>query len=94
MTYVISVGSIALASSNPFDDPIIDPNFLSTTFDRFAMNEVVRTVRGFLAAPAFNGFITTPYGATAAAVTDTQIDQLITDYSACPSLSRDAILFL
>jgi choline dehydrogenase-like flavoprotein len=40
-----SRGSVTLKSKNPFDPPIIDPNYLSHTFDRLAFIDGVREAR-------------------------------------------------
>ncbi|KAI8582034.1 hypothetical protein K450DRAFT_285309 [Umbelopsis ramanniana AG] len=40
-----SRGSVALKSSNPFDPPIIDPNYLSHPFDRLSMIAAIREAR-------------------------------------------------
>ncbi|KAF9075441.1 aryl-alcohol oxidase [Rhodocollybia butyracea] len=53
----VSRGTVLLNSTNPFDAPLINPAFLSTDFDIFAMRESVRTGIQFLKAPVWNGYI-------------------------------------
>ncbi|KAF2100581.1 aryl-alcohol-oxidase from pleurotus Eryingii [Rhizodiscina lignyota] len=55
-----SRGSVRLNSSDPFAAPIIDPNYLSSEFDRFAMMAGIRSTFDFLKLPAFKGFIGEP----------------------------------
>jgi choline dehydrogenase-like flavoprotein len=72
-------GSIALNTSNPFDQPLINPGFLESGFDVFAMRESVKSARQFLAAPAWRGYVLEPTGALANATTDELLDQYIRD---------------
>nr|VWO99076.1 Zn(2)-C6 fungal-type domain-containing protein [Ganoderma boninense] len=53
-----SSGSITLSSKSPFDFPIIDPAFLSTSFDVYAMRAAIRSVARFVSAKTWDGFIT------------------------------------
>jgi len=69
-------GSISINSSNPFDAPLIDPNFFTTNFDIFAMREGVKSARRFITAPAWNGY-TTGWFTGANATTDDEIDAFI-----------------
>ncbi|KAH9886297.1 aryl-alcohol-oxidase from pleurotus Eryingii [Cubamyces lactineus] len=55
-----SRGSVTLSSSDPFVPPTIDPNFLSTAFDRAAMRAAVRSAVRFASAPTWKGFLTGP----------------------------------
>ncbi|KAI0357960.1 alcohol oxidase [Trametes cingulata] len=61
-----SRGSITLASRDPFTAPAINPNFLSTPFDRAAMRTAVRSAARFASAPAWRGFLTGQAGDFAA----------------------------
>ncbi|KAF1994742.1 GMC oxidoreductase [Amniculicola lignicola CBS 123094] len=49
-----STGTVTLRSSDPFDSPIIDPNFLSHPFDRRALIEGTREVMRILSAPVYD----------------------------------------
>ncbi|KAJ3564666.1 hypothetical protein NP233_g8146 [Leucocoprinus birnbaumii] len=55
-----SRGNLTLASSDPFAHPIINPNYFSTEFDRFAMREAFKTSRRFLSGPAWSDYIVSP----------------------------------
>ncbi|KAF8797579.1 aryl-alcohol oxidase-like protein [Phlegmacium glaucopus] len=70
-------GNLSLRSSSPFDSPVINPNFLGNQFDIFAMRESIKAARTFMAAPAWNGWITGEVGAFAQAQTDAQIEQYV-----------------
>ncbi|KAF8164815.1 hypothetical protein B0H34DRAFT_647925 [Crassisporium funariophilum] len=68
-----SRGFVKLVTANPFDHPIIDPNMVTTAFDKFALREAVKAVKRFVAAPSFADYITGPYGSTAG-TSDADID--------------------
>ncbi len=51
-----SVGYVHARSADPFDDPIIQPNYLAAREDQQAAIDGVKMVRRFLAAPAFQPF--------------------------------------
>lgn len=51
-----SRGTIRLASGNPSDAPLIDPNYLATDHDWFVMREGLKLGREVLAQPAFKEF--------------------------------------
>ncbi|KAJ2926559.1 hypothetical protein H1R20_g10532, partial [Candolleomyces eurysporus] len=53
-----SRGSIKLASNNPFDAPLIDPNYFSHPFDIEALAEGVRIAQRWYSGPVWDGFIT------------------------------------
>jgi choline dehydrogenase-like flavoprotein len=65
-----SGGTIKLASSNPFTQPLINPNYLTTKFDIFAMREAVKAVKRFVGAPAWSDYVTGPFGSSFIAATD------------------------
>lgn len=52
-----SIGEITLRSSNPLDDPAINPNFLADRYDWKISMEGFKWGRKILAAPAFQHFI-------------------------------------
>ncbi|KAG6848291.1 hypothetical protein H0H93_001482, partial [Arthromyces matolae] len=56
----ISRGTVSLRTSNPFDQPLIDPRYLSSKFDLVAMIEAVRNSQRFIAAPAWRGYVLRP----------------------------------
>ncbi|KIM44803.1 GMC oxidoreductase [Hebeloma cylindrosporum] len=73
-----SRGTIKLRSSNPFDKPLIDPNYLTTEFDIFTMREGVKAVKRFAAAPAFSDYVVGPFGDSfSAATTDAATDDYV-----------------
>lgn len=51
-----SRGTLRLASGNPADAPLIDPNYLATDRDRREMREGLKLAREVLAQPAFREF--------------------------------------
>jgi choline dehydrogenase len=51
----VSRGHIELASADPFDHPIIDPNFLSNEQDVKDLRAAVRLTREIVEQPAFDG---------------------------------------
>ncbi|KAI0040461.1 GMC oxidoreductase [Auriscalpium vulgare] len=67
-------GAVTLASTNPFDKPIVDPAFFSTAADIRIMREAVKAAKRFAGAPAFKDYIVRPYGAFANTTTDAAID--------------------
>jgi choline dehydrogenase-like flavoprotein len=69
-------GSVSIDSSDPFDPPLIDPNFFTTNFDIFALREAVKSTRRFVTAPAWNGYTTGQFTG-ADATTDDEIDAFI-----------------
>lgn len=68
-----SVGSITLRSPDPFTPPRIDPAFLATEFDAFAMLAAVRAARRYVSTAPWAGFIVAPYGAVGTAESDAEI---------------------
>ncbi|KAJ3542294.1 hypothetical protein NMY22_g3567 [Coprinellus aureogranulatus] len=75
-----SRGYVKLSSSDPFDHPIIDPNYLSSEFDRYTIREGVKAVRRFAQAQAWNGFIVEPVD-LGQDPTDEEIDAYIREFS-------------
>ena len=71
-----SGGSLKLASSDPFAKPLIDPNFLTTTFDIFALRETVKAVKRFVASSAWADYVVGPVGGLAS-TTDSDIETYI-----------------
>ncbi|KAJ2926554.1 hypothetical protein H1R20_g10544, partial [Candolleomyces eurysporus] len=53
-----SRGTVKLASSNPFDAPLLDPNYLSHPFDMEAMKEGIRIAKRWYSGPAWDGLLT------------------------------------
>ena len=66
-----------MASANPFDAPVINPNLLATDADLAVMREAIKTARDFVAAPAWSDWIIAEYGAFAEAQTDDELNAYI-----------------
>lgn len=60
-----SRGSVKLASSDPFDAPLIDPGYLGTDFDKRILIEATKSIIKFASAPAWSGYILERTGAFA-----------------------------
>ncbi|XP_006461686.1 hypothetical protein AGABI2DRAFT_185801 [Agaricus bisporus var. bisporus H97] len=69
-------GTISLRSNNPFDAPLIDPNYLSNDFDVALMREGIKIAREVLTLPAFDGYIISPLTNS---TTDDEIDEYVRD---------------
>ncbi|KAF8590857.1 GMC oxidoreductase, partial [Ramaria rubella] len=73
----LGVGSVKLASNNPFTSPLIDPGLLNTEFDMFTMRAGIRSAQRFVTAPAWKGYTLQQTGALANATTDDELDEFI-----------------
>jgi choline dehydrogenase len=72
-----SRGEVRLASRNPFDAPLIDPNYLSTETDRRTMRDAVRMIREIVSQEALNQFRGPEMRPGAHVQTDSEIDAWI-----------------
>ncbi|KAG5351591.1 hypothetical protein C0989_005670 [Termitomyces sp. Mn162] len=77
VTSPVSRGTLKLASSDPFDAPLIDPALLKEESDRIVMREAIKHVLAFTNAPIWDGFIVAPSGGLQNATTDEKIDEYI-----------------
>ncbi|KAJ8516161.1 hypothetical protein ONZ45_g6505 [Pleurotus djamor] len=75
-----SRGFMTLASSNPWENPIIDPGFFTSPLDLRIFREALKAVNRFVAAPVFDDYIIGPYD-EAGATTDDAIDAYIRKYT-------------
>ncbi|KAI0035314.1 aryl-alcohol oxidase [Vararia minispora EC-137] len=69
-----SRGSVKLNTTDPFNKPLIDLGSLTSEFDKFALREGVKIVRGLFTAPVWDGYILGEVGALANATTDEEIE--------------------
>ncbi|KXN84307.1 Glucose dehydrogenase [FAD, quinone] [Leucoagaricus sp. SymC.cos] len=74
-------GSITLASSNPFDHPVIDFRMLTEPEDVAILREGIRSARRLLAAPAFKDSVFGPVLPAANVTSDGDLDAYIRNTS-------------
>ncbi|NQE64390.1 choline dehydrogenase [Caulobacter sp. RHG1] len=72
-----SRGHVGLKSADPFDDPAIRANYLSTDEDRRAIREGVRIARETVAQAAFDPYRASEYAPGADVKTDAELDAWI-----------------
>lgn len=72
-----SRGTVSLSSADPYDDPAILANFLSTEEDRRAVREGVRMARAVVAQPALEAFRGAEFAPGEQVQTDEEIDAFI-----------------
>jgi choline dehydrogenase len=72
-----SRGTVRLASNNPFDTPLIDPNYLAAENDRRTMRDAVRIVRDIVRQNALNTLRGPEMRPGAHVRTDSEIDAWI-----------------
>ena len=71
-------GSLKLASSNPFDHPLIDPKLLTSNFDIQAIVQAMKDAQEFLAAGPWQTDVKpVPFGDLGTATTD----ELLAEYA-------------
>jgi len=68
-----SRGSVTLNSTSPFQNPIIDTQFLSTSWDINTMVTSVKNTRALFTAQALQKITIGPFGAWSNATTDDEI---------------------
>jgi choline dehydrogenase len=78
-----SVGSVRLASSNPFAEPLIDPNYHADPLDRQMSVTQVRTIREVLAQPEIAPLVKHELLPGPDAKTDEQILAYARQYASC-----------
>jgi len=74
-----SRGTISLASSDPFDHPLIDPNYLAAESDRLVMREALKMSREICGQNAFASFRGDEIMPGQSVRTDDEIDAFIRD---------------
>lgn len=72
-----SRGTVRLASRNPFDSPLIDPNYLDSDVDRRTMRDAVRIVRQICEQDALNLYRGPEMRPGAEVRTDAEVDAWI-----------------
>ncbi|MCW5651661.1 MAG: choline dehydrogenase [Ramlibacter sp.] len=77
----LSRGSVRLASADPMQPPLVDPNFLGERDDVDRLVRGFRLMRGILSQPALAGYRGQESEASAAAQTDAQIELFIRDHA-------------
>ena len=81
----VSRGEVRLASSNPLDAPLIDPNFMAEEIDVKKMIACVKIGREIMESKAFKPYVSHPYAPLTDVKTDAQIIEFVrqtaeTDY--------------
>ncbi|PBK74128.1 aryl-alcohol oxidase-like protein [Armillaria solidipes] len=66
----LTEGYVTINSTDPFGDPLIDPAFLTSPFDQYAMVQVIKDTQEFLASTPWNGLVLDAYGDLRNATTD------------------------
>ncbi|MBK6604769.1 MAG: choline dehydrogenase [Leptospiraceae bacterium] len=77
----LSRGSLRLASKDPADAPLIDPNFLADRDDMERLVRGFRIMRGILTQPALAAFGGREFVNSAAAQSDLEIEHFIRDHA-------------
>ena len=73
----VSNGTVTLASTDPFDFPMIDPGFLTSPLDIYVMVSAVKGVRQFIQASPWDDYVIERYGELGEAETDEEIEAAI-----------------
>lgn len=68
---------MSIGSSNPFDDPLIDPGYFTSEFDLLAAREGVKKAMKFTKAPVWENIITGALPPLGNTPTDAEIDDYI-----------------
>ncbi|KAI0039712.1 GMC oxidoreductase [Auriscalpium vulgare] len=76
-----SRGAVTLASSDPFANPVVDPNFFSAPVDIAIMREAVKAARRFVSAPVWKGYIESEFGPFGSAHTDAEIEDYVRNFT-------------
>lgn len=76
-----SRGTIGLASADPFDHPLIDPNYLATEADRQLLRDSVKLMREICAQSAFDDLRGDEFMPGNTVQSDAQIDAYIREHS-------------
>jgi choline dehydrogenase-like flavoprotein len=66
---------------DPFDKPLINPNFLQADIDVAIMREAVKAARLFVTAPTWSDYVVAEVGEFSTAQTDAAIDEYVRNNS-------------
>jgi len=77
----LSRGSVTLASSDPFDAPVIDTGALTSGFDVFAAVHGLKTAIKFVTAPVWKDYIIQITSPPANATSDAEFEQFVRNTS-------------
>ncbi|TFK35196.1 glucose-methanol-choline oxidoreductase [Crucibulum laeve] len=66
----VSRGNISLATSNPFDKPLINPAVFTSDFDISAMVQAIKDMQIYIQAGSWANFVQGPFGDLVTTVTD------------------------
>ncbi|KAF8665692.1 hypothetical protein AX16_000145 [Volvariella volvacea WC 439] len=77
-----SRGYVRIASRDPFTQPLINPNLISTEFDIVTLRESLKAVQRFTEATPWDDFIIEPYGDFATLTDDASYDEYIRNNAA------------
>lgn len=72
--FLLPGGTVSLRSNNPFDAPLIDPNYLANGFDVALVREGVKLAREMVTLPQFDGYV---ISLLTNATTDDEIDAFV-----------------
>ncbi len=75
--YPASSGTIRLASKSPSDAPLIDPNYLASDEDLYALVDGVRLARQIFTAPEFTPYGLSPWFPAASSLAEDLTDEAI-----------------
>lgn len=64
---------MTLASSDPFDKPLLNPNYLSSDFDVLTMVHAIKDMQTFMSTGPWKDFVIGPIGALVNSTTDEQL---------------------
>lgn len=82
LTTILPGGFVTITSSDPFAKPIINPHYLTSTFDIFALMSAVGSVKRYMAGTAWSDYIAGPYGDLAHTDTDEELEAFVRNNAA------------
>ncbi|KAG6901607.1 hypothetical protein C0995_010015 [Termitomyces sp. Mi166 len=75
--FISKGGNITLKTSDPFDQPLINPGLMALEYDRVALRESVKKSIRLVSAPAWKDYIIRPDGGLENVTTDDELDRFI-----------------